>query len=140
MTSYGDRLHKIYEINLSYLLLAQRLIKQDRYAACFTLGISDARIDILQDLTLPQLIHLASMDRLICQLRIDSVETLNAVTKRSRLDALQGVHTGIILSTCLLNALEKNADATAQDAAARRRPASAEVERVSLRAAGQKRL
>ncbi len=121
MTSYGDRLHKIYELNLAYLLLAQRLIKQDRYAACFTLGINDERIDILQDLTLPQLIHLASMDRLICQLRIDNAATLHSVTKSSRLDALQGVHTGIILSTCLLNALEQQARASASAEPARDR-------------------
>lgn len=126
MPSYGDRLQKIYELNLSYLLLAQRLIKQDRYAACFTLGISDERIDILQDLTLPQLIHLASMDRLICQLRIDSTATLNSVTKSSRLDALQGVHTGIILSTGLLKSLEKKEGAAP---ASERKPGEADRRR-----------
>lgn len=151
MASYGDQLQKIYELNLSYLLLAQRLIKQDRYAACFTLGINDERIDILQDLTLPQLIHLASMDRLICQLRVDNSATLNSVTKNSRLDALQGVHTGIILSTNLLKSLEKKEGESAASGATSDTPARRDrnphthyacgvTERQNLRHPGHKRM
>lgn len=106
MSSYEERMQSIYVLNLSYLLLAQRLIKQDRYAASFSLGMNEELIDIVKDLSLPQLIRLASIDRLICQLRIEDEKILNSVTKSSRLDALQGVHTGIILSTRLLNAVE----------------------------------
>lgn len=109
--SYEDRLQSIYVLNLSYLLLAQRLIHQDRYAASFSLGMSDELIDIIQDLPLPQLIRLASIDRLICQLRIDDEAVLNSVTKSSRLEALQGMHTGIILSTRLLSSVEKKESA-----------------------------
>lgn len=111
MISYEERLQSIFVLNLSYLLLAQRLIKQDRYAASFMLGMSNDVIDMIEDLPLSQLIRLASTDRLICQLRIDDAAILHSVTKRSRLDALQGVHTGIILSTRLLKAAEKKESA-----------------------------
>lgn len=107
MTSYDDRLQSIYVLNLSYLLLAQHLIKQDRFSAGFSLGINEDLLEIIKDLSLPQLLRLASVDRLICQLRIDNESVLNAITKSSRLEALQGIHTGIILSTNLVNSLEK---------------------------------
>ncbi|WP_123349547.1 MULTISPECIES: flagellar transcriptional regulator FlhD [unclassified Enterobacter] len=105
ITSYDERLQSIYVLNLSYLLLAQRMIKQDRFAAGFSLGIEDSLIDILKDLSLPQLIQIASTDRLICRLRIDNESVLHTVTRNSRLEALQGIHAGIILSTNLVNSL-----------------------------------
>lgn len=107
MTSYDERLQNIYILNISYLLLAQRLIKQDRFTASFSSGIDDDLISIIKDLTLSQINRLASTDRLICQLRIDEVPVLNAITKNSRLEALQGIHAGIVLSTNLINSLEE---------------------------------
>lgn len=105
VSSYDERLQSIYVLNLSYLLLAQRLINQDRFSAGFCLGIDNDLIDILRDLSLPQLIQIASTDRIICRLRIDDEAVLHSITRHSRLEALQGIHTGIILSTNLVNAL-----------------------------------
>lgn len=106
MYSYDDRLQKIYAFNLSYLLLAQHLIQQDVCTARFYLGIDDELLGLLKSLPLPELVRLASVDRLICQLRIESEAVLNGITKSSRLEALQGIHAGIILSTDLLHNIE----------------------------------
>ncbi|HCR1907806.1 TPA: flagellar transcriptional regulator FlhD [Enterobacter kobei] len=109
VTSYDESLHSIYVLNLSYLLLAQRLIKNDRFSAGLCLGIIDEDLlDVIDGLSLPQLIQLASGDRFICQLRIDNESVLKCVTKRSRLEALQGNHTGIILSTSIMDSLTVN--------------------------------
>lgn len=54
-----ELLKHIYDINLSYLLLAQRLINQEKASAMFRLGISDSMADALKELTLPQLVKLA---------------------------------------------------------------------------------
>lgn len=43
----ADLLKQIYDINLSYLLLAQRLIKEEKASAMFRLGITEETADSL---------------------------------------------------------------------------------------------
>ncbi|ROP58292.1 flagellar transcriptional activator FlhD [Enterobacter sp. BIGb0383] len=100
-----EQVQNINDLNLSYLMLAQSLIKQDKNAACFRLGLTDSLMELLKNLSAPQLIKLASTNQLICQLRINSEAVIDCLTKDSRIDALQRVHTGIILSTDLLHSL-----------------------------------
>lgn len=102
-----DHSQNIYDINLSYLLLAQQLIREDSLTAGFRLGLDDAMIETLKALTLPQLIKLASTNQLICRLRVDNDTLVDLLTKDSRIDALQQIHTGIILSTELLKLLSE---------------------------------
>lgn len=102
MSSTTDFLKHIYDINLSYLLLAQKLISQEKASAMFRLGISDAMATTLADLTLPQLVKLAETNQLICQFRFDNSDTIEKLTRDSRVDELQQIHTGILLSTRLL--------------------------------------
>ncbi|CAD5358461.1 DNA-binding transcriptional dual regulator with FlhC [Enterobacter cancerogenus] len=102
-----QHLQIIHDINLSYLFLAQQLIREDKFAAGFRLGLTEATIDTLIELTLPQLIKLASTNQLICRLRLDNEIVLDQLTKDSRIEALQQIHTGIILSTDLLSSLSE---------------------------------
>ncbi|EEQ08208.1 MULTISPECIES: flagellar transcriptional regulator FlhD [Yersinia] len=102
-----EQLQRIHDINLSYLLLAQQLIREDKFAAGFRLGLTEEAIDSLKELSLPQLIKLASTNQLICRLRIDNEIVIDNLTKDSRIEALQQIHTGIILSTNLLNSLSE---------------------------------
>lgn len=102
----NEQAQNINDLNLSYLLLAQSLIKQeDKDAASFRLGLTEPLINILKNLSVSQLIKLASTNQLICQLRINSEAVIDFLTKDSRIDALQHLHTGIILSTDLLHSL-----------------------------------
>lgn len=101
----NDQLQSIHNLNLTYLLLAQRLIREDKFAAGFRLGLDGDILDTIKDLSLPQLIKMASTSQLICRLRMDDKEVIDCLTKASRIDALQQIHTGIILSTELLNSL-----------------------------------
>lgn len=105
VTNFDEPMQYIRDMNLSYLLLAQRLIQEDRVTAGFRLGLNDSTIEILKALTLPQLIKLSSTGQLICRLRIDNEVVIDCLTKDSRIEALQRIHTGIILSTDLLNSL-----------------------------------
>ncbi|MGP3590929.1 flagellar transcriptional regulator FlhD [Vagococcus sp. WN89Y] len=105
VTNFDEPMQYIRDMNLSYLMLAQRLIQEDRATAGFRLGLNDSTIDILKALTLPQLIKLSSTGQLICRLRIDNEVVIDCLTKDSRIEALQRIHTGIILSTDLLNSL-----------------------------------
>ncbi|MGK3122987.1 flagellar transcriptional regulator FlhD [Candidatus Pantoea formicae] len=107
MSNFDEYLQHIHDMNLSYLLLAQQLIRQDKYAAGFRLGLSEATTDNIKALTLPQLMKLSSTNQFICRLRIDDEVLIDNLTKDSRIEALQKIHTGIILSTDLLNSLNK---------------------------------
>ncbi|EKT58545.1 flagellar transcriptional regulator FlhD [Providencia sneebia] len=102
MSSTNDFLKHIYDINLSYLLLAQKLIAQEKASAMFRLGISDAMATTLAALSLPQLVKLAETNQLICQFRFQNSNTIETLTRDSRVDELQQIHTGILLSTHLL--------------------------------------
>lgn len=102
MSTTTDFLKHIYDINLSYLLLAQKLISQEKASAMFRLGISDAMATTLADLSLSQLVKLAETNQLICQFRFENSDTIETLTRDSRVDDLQQIHTGILLSTRLL--------------------------------------
>lgn len=106
MSSFDEHLQSIHDINLSYLLLCQQLIATDKFAAGFRLGLSEETIENLKGLSLPQLMKLAATNQLICRLRVDDTAIVN-LTKNSRIEALQQIHTGILLSTDLINALNK---------------------------------
>lgn len=107
MNTSEEHIQGIHDINLSYLLLAQQLIRQDKFSAGFRLGLSETTIDALRGLSLPQMIKLASTNQFICSLRIDDKNIIDSLTKDSRIEALQRIHTGIILSTNLLNSLSE---------------------------------
>ncbi|TCV95524.1 flagellar transcriptional regulator FlhD [Biostraticola tofi] len=104
--SCENLLRNIHEVNLSYLLLAQALINQDKAAARFRLGLNEETINVLSTLSYPNLIKLGELNQLICQLRIDNKTVISCLTKESRVDDLQHVHTGIILSTQYLDSID----------------------------------
>ncbi|KGT93323.1 transcriptional regulator [Erwinia typographi] len=106
-TNRDDQLQGIHSLNLSYLLLAQQLIRDDKLAAGFRLGLNEETMDLLKDLSSLQLIKLSTTSQLICRLRVDNEMVINCLTKDSRIDALQQIHTGILLSTDLLNSLSE---------------------------------
>ncbi|WP_075182043.1 flagellar transcriptional regulator FlhD [Pantoea sp. 1.19] len=98
----SELLKHIYDINLSYLLLAQRLINQDKASAMFRLGINEAMADTLAQLTLPEMVKLAETNQLVCQFRFTDSASIQTLTQESRVDDLQQIHTGILLSSSLL--------------------------------------
>lgn len=102
----SELLKHIYDINLSYLLLAHRLIVQDKASAMFRLGISEEMADTLATLTLPHMVKLAETNQLVCHFRFDDHQTVTRLTQDSRVDDLQQIHTGIMLSTRLLSDID----------------------------------
>ncbi len=67
-----DRLMaEIRDANLSYLILAQRLIRADRAQALYRLGISDDIAALIEALTPSQMIKVASGNTLMCRFRFD---------------------------------------------------------------------
>lgn len=94
-----------YDLNLSYLLLAQRLINDERDIAMFRLGINDQTADAISLLSLPQMIELAETNLLVLHFRFNDCNTIDCLIKESRIDDLQQVHASILLSSNLLQEL-----------------------------------
>lgn len=65
-------LNEIREANLTYLLLAQRMIKDDKAAALFRLGITKDAAELIEALTPAQLIKIAGGNMLLCRFRFDN--------------------------------------------------------------------
>ncbi len=64
-------LTEIREANLSYLMLAQSLIRTDREQALYRLGISEDNAALLALLTPAQMMKIASGNTLLCRFRMD---------------------------------------------------------------------
>ncbi|NLP60990.1 flagellar transcriptional regulator FlhD [Paraburkholderia sacchari] len=83
-TTPSDMLSEINEVNLSYLLLAQRLLGEDRAAGMFRMGISEALADVLTRLTAAQTVRLAASSQLLCRFRFDEHAILSALAEKGK--------------------------------------------------------
>ena len=86
MKTFNDTLESIREINLSYITLAQRLLREDRPVGMLRLGLSKEVADILANLTLPyltlaQAVKFAASNHLLCSFRFNDHAMLSALTK-----------------------------------------------------------
>jgi flagellar transcriptional activator FlhD len=64
-------LSEIREANLSYLMLAQSLIRTDREQALYRLGISEESASMIALLAPSQMMKIASGNTLLCRFRMD---------------------------------------------------------------------
>lgn len=92
----ADTHNDIKEVNLAYLMLAQAMIRADREAAVFRLGISDEIADILDRLTPGQVLKMASSDMLICNFRFDDKLLLNLLSNHERERGVGHFHAAIL--------------------------------------------
>ncbi len=100
-----DRLMaEIRDANLSYLILAQRLIRADRPQALYRLGISDDIAALIEALTPTQMIKVASGNTLMCRFRFDEemIWSLLADQGRTRADGEESnasrLHASILMA------------------------------------------
>jgi flagellar transcriptional activator FlhD len=93
------QLHEgIRDINLTYLMLAQQMIKEDEAAAIFRLGIGQDLVKIIAQLTPPQIIKMAASNMLLCRFRFDEKLLLNLVTDYSKDRMMSQAHAAILMS------------------------------------------
>ncbi|WP_333841872.1 flagellar transcriptional regulator FlhD [Pelomicrobium sp.] len=94
-----DRLmEEIRELNLAYLLLAQQMVRQDRGAALYRLGIGEEMADILAALTPGQISKMAGSNLLLCRFRFDDGLILDMLSSYTRDRLLGASHATILLS------------------------------------------
>ncbi|MBE0403399.1 flagellar transcriptional regulator FlhD [Halomonas citrativorans] len=96
--SHTNYLDEIEEINLAYLLLAQRLLSEDRETALFRLKIDNEVAELLSSLSARQLTKLARTNQLICRFSQSSAQRLRQITENPRDQGLAGLHASLLLA------------------------------------------
>lgn len=82
--SESQILQEIRELNLSYLMLAQALIRKDKVKAIFHLGVSEDVADILDGLTSRQISQVATNSNLMCRLRVEDELVWDLLTDKAK--------------------------------------------------------
>ena len=94
-------LAEIREANLSYLMLAQSLIRADREQALYRLGISEETATLLNTLSPAQMMKMASGNTLLCRFRMDDDLVWGLLTNHSKPGANESVsrlHASILMA------------------------------------------
>ncbi|TDX24798.1 transcriptional activator FlhD [Modicisalibacter xianhensis] len=67
---HGSLINEIQEVNLAYLLLAQKMIEDDRDTAMFRLKITAGMADLVTSLSTKQLTQMVRSSQLLCRLAL----------------------------------------------------------------------
>ena len=93
-----EMLNEIRDANLNYLMLARQMIRADRAAAIFRLGLSAELVDLLDGLSSAQVVRLASGNMLLARLRFDDQTILGMLTSMHRDASLSHVHAALLMA------------------------------------------
>jgi len=95
-------LAEIREANMTYLMLAQNLIRQDKAEALFRLGMSEEAADMISALSPAQIMRIAATNMLLCRFRVDDDMVWNLLTNHSATkvdnDATTKLHASILMA------------------------------------------
>ena len=85
---------EIRDANLSYLILAQRLIRADKAQALYRLGVSEETADIVDALSPSQMMKIAAGNTLMCRFRFDDEMIWSLLADHGRPAAGDGAREG----------------------------------------------
>jgi flagellar transcriptional activator FlhD len=94
-------LNEIREANLSYLMLAQSLIRTDREQALYRLGISEESASLIALLSPAQMMKIAAGNTLLCRFRMDDDMVWGLLTnhgKSAANDSTSRLHASILMA------------------------------------------
>ena len=94
-------LTEIREANLSYLMLAQSLIRTDREQALFRLGVNEETAALIGTLSPAQMMKVATGNTLLCRFRMDDDLVWNLLTshgKGAANDGMSRLHASILMA------------------------------------------
>lgn len=95
-------LTEIREANLTYLMLAQNLIRADRAEALFRLGMSEEAAELIASLSPAQISKISSGNMLLCRFRVDDDIVWNLLTnhniRKVDNDATTKLHASILMA------------------------------------------
>lgn len=74
--------NEIRELNLSFLMLAQAMIRKDKAQALFRLGMSESAAELLGQMSVQQLVRVASRNMMLCSMRFGDDVVWSLLTER----------------------------------------------------------
>ncbi len=89
---------EIREVNLTYMMLAQQMLREDKAAAIYRLGISQDLAGIVESLTSGQLLKMAASNMLLCRFRFDDRLIAELLTSHSKDRAMSQSHAAILMA------------------------------------------
>ncbi|MFA5664327.1 flagellar transcriptional regulator FlhD [Castellaniella sp.] len=91
-------LNDVYEINLSYLMLAQKLLGENLAAGAYRLGVGQDTAELLLGLSPAQVVRLAQSSSLVCGFRLNDAALLRSLCQGTLDGILQQAHATILLA------------------------------------------
>ena len=91
-------LDDIQDLNLSYLLLVQKLLREDPVSAMFRLKLNQQTADLVAGLSPKQLVQLSRTKQLLCRMVLDDAEQLARLTQGQREQGLGQIHAALLMS------------------------------------------
>ncbi|KVP39828.1 flagellar transcriptional regulator FlhD [Burkholderia ubonensis] len=91
-------LDSLREINLAYLVLAQRLLAEDRDIGAFRLGLGQDVAEIVAKLSVAQTVKLASSPKLLCEFRLDNLGLLASLAEKQNREGPGLTHAAIMMA------------------------------------------
>jgi flagellar transcriptional activator FlhD len=89
---------EIQELNLAYLVLAQKMLREDRATAMFRLGVGDEIADLLEGLSSAKLVRMATGQMLLPVFRFDDTLLTGLLAGEGRDPASSSLHAAILAS------------------------------------------
>ena len=94
----ANMVEEIREINLRYMLLAQGMLREDKTAATYRLGLSKEVADVLANLTPSQVLKMAGCGVLLPRFRLDDRVILDMLTNYRGDSTMANTHAAIMMA------------------------------------------
>lgn len=91
-------MNEIREANLSYLMLAQSMVKEDRDTAMYRLGVSDDVAKVLERLSPAQILRMAASNMLLFRFRFDDSMIVDMLSDYGSGKLMAGSHAAVLMS------------------------------------------
>jgi len=94
----NDMMAEIRDANLSYLMLAQQMIRADKVTAIFRLGIAAEIADLIEGMSNAQILKLAGGNMMLARFRFDDSAILSMLTNYNKDRVLAQSHAAILMA------------------------------------------
>jgi len=94
----NSTLRDIQEVNLSYLMLAQRLLRENVAAGMLRLDVRKDVADKILELSPAQMFNLARSSSLLCSFRLNDAQMIEILNQDALGGTLQQAHATILLA------------------------------------------
>ncbi len=94
----NDMMAEIRDANLSYLMLAQQMIRFDKATAVFRLGLGQEIADLIEGMNNSQILKLAGSNMMLARFRFDDSAILMMLTNYNKNRVLANSHAAILMA------------------------------------------